>query len=599
MPETPPPLAMSARIDGVLREIRVPDLPYPVGQPVQAADWNGLLRSRWADQVDQRVSDLLRHLDGPWSVIQVNAAYVADRIMDVFLRSSGLHPVLVARLARLRYPLAWQLAGDQREAFLDTLVTWLDSFVDWRGWSDSGGRSSRALLDRLDVLVGDIDQCFENRDISPFMAYCEKWQTDAQRRREHSSRLHQRLLETEAGAARQRRADQVSRAITGRALEGRQLPAATQDFLVDHWVPLLRQIAWREGLEGENWRHGQRLLEWMVWVGDPALAGQNLERLYQVGEQLTDRITEVWQRICHQPPPRDELAAMEQVLVARLRGDEPEVVSTRKRLATLDYHSHWLDLPDVPTEELSRYRDNWFVEGEGEDEQRRYFLACFPETSEILWSNGFGVRLATTDWQSFQQSLANGAVRPLPELTRFGQVLDDTVNALSRVLESQRQQRQEAARRARAKAEQLRLQQEAQELEQRQATARRQAEEEHQQQQARARALEEEAARIEAVRAAARNQAQTEVDRLGPGSWIALSAPVEGQQGQEQRLKLAVRINARRKLVFVDRLGLNRTELTVDGLVDHLLAGTARILGASAEFDETLSRVVGRIRVGR
>ena len=64
-------------------------------------------------------------------------------------------------------------------------------------------------------------------------------------------------------------------------------------------------------------------------------------------------------------------------------------------------------------------------------------------------------------------------------------------------------------------------------------------------------------------------------------------------------MKLAVRINARRKLVFVDRLGLNRTELTVDGLVDHLLAGTARILGASAEFDETLSRVVGRIRVGR
>ena len=92
-------------------------------------------------------------------------------------------------------------------------------------------------------------------------------------------------------------------------------------------------------------------------------------------------------------------------------------------------------------------------------------------------------------------------------------------------------------------------------------------------------------------------QAVAEVDRLGMGSWIALKK-TPGEEG-EQRLKLAVRINASRKLIFVDRLGLNRTELTVDALVERLLAGTARILGATAEFDETLSRVVGRIRVGR
>jgi len=51
--------------------------------------------------------------------------------------------------------------------------------------------------------------------------------------------------------------------------------------------------------------------------------------------------------------------------------------------------------------------------------------------------------------------------------------------------------------------------------------------------------------------------------------------------------------------VFVDRLGLNRREFLQDELVNGIVEGRIRVLGSSAEFDDTLSRVVGRIRVGR
>jgi len=60
-----------------------------------------------------------------------------------------------------------------------------------------------------------------------------------------------------------------------------------------------------------------------------------------------------------------------------------------------------------------------------------------------------------------------------------------------------------------------------------------------------------------------------------------------------------VRINASRKLVFVDRLGLNRREFLEEALVEGIVEGRIRVLGTAAEFDDTLSRVVGRIRVGR
>src|SRR5690554_1690423 len=207
-------------IHGLVQEIRVPGLPYPIGKNPVAAPWRDLLQAQWSAQHDQYVCDLLKGLDQPWSTRQVNAAYLADRIMDVYLRSSGLHPVLVAQLARLRYPLAWQLATDQPEAFLAPLVPWLDSLEDWRGWSDSGGRSSQALLDRLTELVGIINTFFETGSLSAFSQFCQQWYTDAERRRERSGRLHQRLLETETGAARQRRGDQLARATIGRALTG-------------------------------------------------------------------------------------------------------------------------------------------------------------------------------------------------------------------------------------------------------------------------------------------------------------------------------------------------------------------------------------------
>ncbi|SFR46230.1 Protein of unknown function [Marinobacter daqiaonensis] len=596
MPESSLPESLDDRIRGVLREIRVPDLPYPVGRadPGNHRDWQPMLQDSWRAQSDQRVSALIAGLEGPWRVPQVNAAYLADRIMDVFLRSSGLHPLLVTRLARLRYPLAWRLVEEEDFRFISLLVRWLDSFDDWRGWSDSGGRSSRALLDQLDRLVDVIDEGFRSGDTEAFESFCLAWHAEAERRQGHSTRLHQRLLETEFGAARQRRADQVSRALVGRALTGRKLPAATLRFVVDQWLPLLRQVAWQEETTTDTWRHATRLLEWMVWAGDPELSGQNLERLYQVGEQLSDRITEVWQRVWEDVPPATPLSELEAVLVERLRGGNPAVEMAEPWVRRLAFDPRWLDLADAPAEEVSRYQGQWFVQGSGDTEQRRFFLAFLEDTGDVLWSNGYGVRLGTMSWPAFTEALGSGAMRPLPPLSRFGDVLADTVLALDRVLESQRRQRREAARLAREKAEQLRIEKEAEEQRRREEEAARLAEAREQARLAREQEQQEEAERLEVERRIAREQALAQVDGLKMGGWIALA---EGEG--ERRLKLAVRINASRKLVFVDRLGLNRTELSVDTLTERLLSGNARILGSTAEFDETLSRVVGRIRVGR
>ena len=91
--------------------------------------------------------------------------------------------------------------------------------------------------------------------------------------------------------------------------------------------------------------------------------------------------------------------------------------------------------------------------------------------------------------------------------------------------------------------------------------------------------------------------AQKQVAELPLGGWILVEP--EQSESSAGRFKLAVRTNASRKLIFVDRLGLNRREFQEDELVLGIAEERIRVLGGAAEFDDTLSRVVGRIRVGR
>lgn len=580
--------------------IRVPDLPYPVGKhrAESEPDWRPLLLSCWTEQRDERVTRVLRSVDIAWTVRQVNSAYLSDRIMDVFLKTSGLHATLVGRIARLRFWLAWQLDRSGAEIFgSGVLLDWLDNLQEWRGWSDTGGRSSRLLLDQLDSLVIAVSASFEAKNPEPLETYCRQWLEDTHKRNDQVARLRERLFETEQGASRQRLADQVARALIGRALRGRQLPPSITRFVRSDWYKVLKQSVWTDGVDSEVHRHANKLLEWMVWVGDPDLSDGDRNRLYHVGEQLGDRIREVWSRVLDQALPEQSLHDIQSVIVARIRGDVPDLSPALSSGSDFSWDESWLAAETLSADHADDYTGRWFFAGEGAKEQRRFFFALLPDSGEVLWTNGAGVKLGLQAWAEFEKAIQSGDIRPLPRPTPFGEVLSETLEILSKVCSRQQAQREEAAREARAKAEALRKEKEAAELQRK--------EEEFARQQALARAQEEaerqrmadEQAVQERQQKEAEQLAEKQVESISLGGWIVLTQ--NDQQIDPVRLKLAVKISASRKYVFVDRLGLNRRELLQDELVAGVVNGSIRVLGSSAEFDDTLSRVVGRIRVGR
>ncbi|GGC72141.1 hypothetical protein GCM10011362_20790 [Marinobacter halophilus] len=577
----------------------MPDLPYPVGKPApdSVPDWRPLLFSCWTEQRDERVTQVLRSVEIEWSVRQVNAAYLSDRIMDVFLKTSGLHTTLVSRIARLRFWLAWQLDANGAEAFSNALLDWLDNLQEWRGWSDTGGRSARVLLDQLDSLVIAVSASFESGSVDSVEDYCHQWLIDREKRETQVGRLRERLLETEQGASRQRFADQVARALIGRALTGRNLPTAISRFILNDWYKVLKQSVWAEGSESELYRHANKLLEWLVWLGDPALSDRDRNRLYHVGEQIGDRVQDVWSRALDQGLPQTALDDIQAVIVARIRGEVPELKPALSGEGNFTWESQWLSVTPVPTEDAASYCGRWFVEGEDAREQRRFFFALLEDSSEVLWTNGAGVKLGLQAWPLFMADIESGSVRSLPSPTPFGDVLSEAVDLLSKVCAKQLKQREQAAREARARAEVLRREKEEAERARMAHEAARQAEIEQQQAEAEQQRLEDEMAEQARLHRELEIVATKQVEGIGLGGWIVLTPETEGED--PIRLKLAVKISASRKFVFVDRLGLNRKELLHDELVAGIVDGRIRVLGSAAAFDDTLSRVVGRIRVGR
>lgn len=583
------------KIELILSGIRVPGLPYAATTPASTPDWKPLLASCWQEQRDDRVIQVLSSADHEWSVRQVNSAYIADRIMDVFLKTSGLHPELVRRLARLRFYLSWSLEQDGSAAFEPQLIQWLDGLQEWRGWHPSGGRSSRILLDQLDGLQETVTSVFRQGQTSPLTEFCRSWLAASAKRQAHAERMYERLLETEKGAALQRRADRAARAMVGRALEGRRLPEETVRFVLGPWMQLLRRAA--AGTSEACFRHASKLLEWIVWVGDPRLSGASgRARLYQVSEQLVERIHEIWSQVFEQPLPTADVQGIEGVLVARLQGEDLPLIDALAFSPSFTWKKSWLEPCEPDPDTLASVCGRWFVRGKGQAEERRYFFAWLGETGEILWTTGTGVKLDIQPWQEFRQWLDQGQIRPLPPLTPFHQVLADTTRNLAVVCEKQRRQRRKAAAQARDRAKALRRQREEAAQKRRQEEAARQAELERQRQEAEARRQSQLRAEQERQARARRLEAEQQVSRIQPGGWIQV---LEEGQKEPLRLKLAVRIHASGKLVFVDRMGLNRREFQENDLVAAVVSGKARLLDSSAQFDEALSRVVGRIRMGR
>jgi transcription elongation GreA/GreB family factor len=218
-----------------------------------------------------------------------------------------------------------------------------------------------------------------------------------------------------------------------------------------------------------------------------------------------------------------------------------------------------------------------------EERLKIQLIANFAQSQQLLFANYLGMKAAQLSYQEFNIRLKEGNLKKLANAQPLTSVFDQTVKGLAKIAENQKQARLQAAEKAKAEAEQL--------LEDR-----RKAEELSQQ---RAQEIAERTKQLLAKRAdKERLEKENAVAQLirafNLGAWISIK-----EAGEPQRFKLVVKLAAMGKYVFVDRLGIKKREFMEADLVQALLSKEVEILSDGTEFEESLERVVSRIRMSK
>jgi len=237
----------------------------------------------------------------------------------------------------------------------------------------------------------------------------------------------------------------------------------------------------------------------------------------------------------------------------------------------------------------------WFTYEDQDLLVRIKLILKLDDLQQLLFTNRNGARVMQPGFDEFADCLSSGIVRPCSAdaiftstfKSRYEELIEEQAREMNHPVdhqaaidrkaqerEAERQRQKEAAAamaREKAEAERAHIEQE------------------------RRKRLDRARQAMEQADAGTIAEFEKRVGDLALGAWLDLPGPNE----QLERCKLAVRIPARDKLIFVSRGGLKVGEYSSAQLVQVLIAGQGAIQDDGSEFDDTLAEVLTRLRHDR
>lgn len=460
-------------------------------------------------------------------------------------------------------------------------------------------------------LLGDLASVWALLDAGDWAAAQAAAEQQWQQEQSRLHRLEQRLIDSERGLLSARRAQQQAARVLNRALAGKRLPAAMLAYLHDAWYRELQWCLLQFGEASEEWRRRADLTQRLVdSLQDPGADAERRQRLYAVIPEIGAELRETL--AAHAPESsvlEQQLALIETHHLALLKGRPlPTVACT-----LLANNDPWLDESAALSRDLLQRVavlevGTWFLLRNETGETRIRLVLKMEDTAQLLFVNRVGIKALQKSFEEFAYLLAIDDVTPLPLQQARAVLRQLLAQMLQRGIERQRaraeedqrareeqqrkveeEQRRHAAReKAMAEAAALAAAQE-----QVQAQARLEAERRAREQEQLRRQLAQQA-QPGAVEQRVRNARQI-ATLIAIGSWVEL----HDEMGDVQRLRLAVKLPSSGKLIFVDREGVRRAEFERDAFAAKLVEGSALVLDAGPQFEDTLARVVGSLRRDR
>lgn len=527
------------------------------------------------------------------------------------LVASGWHPEACAQLP----PVAAALAATPINALKD------DSHPFWSvaeclqilltGYQPELGKGGTRLLDELTATLTDTLATGWTQTNTALTEHCAQEVTRQQR-------IEQRLIDSALGQLRAQRARQQATQLLNRAMAGKKLAPAVVEWLQSDWFGELQRCLLQQGDEGDAWqRRAETTLLLVASLQPPTEENGGRQWLYTQIPRVSAGLRQLLSERAHDPAGTDAaMALIEQQHLQLLKGQAPTTAPFR----LLSADNTWFADISLSREMLARTQalapGQWFLLKEDNGDRRIKLILKQDESGQLLFVNQLGIKALQTSIEEFAYCLSAEMVLPLPlnsparavfaealaareESLRASarQAAEDTAALLQRREEVRQRVEAEARQRALARAKAAA---EAQALAKAQAEAEAAAAQQLAEDEAHARA-QEQLRRQQALAGLAGDEslrqrlARQQATMLTIGHWVEL----HDEKGCLQRLKLAVKLQTSGRLIFVDREGVRRADLTRDQLIAALLAGSARIAEQGPQFEDTLARVVDGLRRDR
>tara|TARA_R110001592_G_scaffold88520_3_gene260704 strand:- start:8905 stop:10791 length:1887 start_codon:yes stop_codon:yes gene_type:complete len=615
----------------VIQHLRVPELIYPfelassdavVERKHQTIKVLRSCRLNVDDHEETLLKEVQKLFSGRGAHTQVNnLAFLLDRIFDVWLRKNDFSSQLNIIFSRWRFIfykcllLTYATNLDQssiktREKALDRFSTTLESIAEYaKSWSPVPKRSQSILLDQLTEIerIFDDQQDFDDALID---RCSENWFGFLEKQKEKVDKISERLTLSESKKNKSQYCLWLAHHYLNVLFNKRQLPQVLQDFLQEYWVLVVAKKI--EDKLPENFSSREAII-----VGsyheELDLLCKNIVRVFchkgESGFQLADQIIDDLQKMSNEISLPSNVfvtesdvrqsaffsmdaawEALSESLLGLLQGKDDEVIHAYKHLLIPEYlqqsfgGTEQFKADNINFTNLKLSVGDWFVLNDQGESLVIKLISYFKQSQQLLFSNYLGMKSAQFSFENFQDRLKDGTLKKLPKGQSFSGVFDQAVKGLSKVAENQKQTRLIAAEKAKAEAERL--------LEDRRKSeeiANQRTEEIAQ------RTQQLMAKRVDKQRLEKENAVIDIIRSFKLGAWIS----IQSEDDDAQRFKLVVKLAVTGKYIFVDRLGIRKREFLEADLMQAIQSNQIEVLSDGAEFEDSLQRVVSRLRMSK
>lgn len=569
-------------VQTIAKQLRVPELSYRMANTEELFDQiQSFFRNLTYVPSKDKTESVLKNIAGAlgktaFPVTLNNFAFISDRIFDVWGRKNRLSDDIHAIVKTWRHPFFKLMHQSSNLVFLELFVELVDRISsETLGWEPRPERSKRIVLDELNsisTLLFELD-CENEQSLNTLLA---RWESFVERQSSKALKVVQRLKVLEARNSWDEYCELYAKTYLNTLFSGQLVTESIQKFVSNCWVKVLAQSIEKQcnpelneniqaltaKIKAVFCAKGKAAYKWVDNLLDDMQA-QCAKHNINVDDQI-------WQDI-----QNDLVNILQGNLV-----EEFEFVASNG-------HKEWSKPTDVILN--SRIEERlWFYSVKDSLESREQVVAIFPEVQEVLFCNYLGIKTKRCTYSELNIALTSQTLKPLVADSNFMSVVQKTSSGLLKVALTQKKARVIAADKAQKEAEHLL------------------AEKQHAEKMAKIKA--EEIAeltkqllkkRIDKQRAEQEHNALTLVTNCKLGAWVSVAQQDGDSDNKAQRFKLVVKFAASKKFIFVDKLGVKKLEYTEEALVAGIMNKDIEILSDGVEFEESLERVVSRLRTSK